>query len=356
MPGDIEVRREKRQRVETDDDVVLARSLAEDIAGQAGFDTDVGAEIGIVAAELAENVRKHAEHGELTVSHMADDADSGIRIESRDAGSGIEDIENAFTDGVSTAGSLGRGLGAVNRLMDRVSVMSPGTPGNGTHVTADRWVRSFAEPTVDPLLTFGAASRPKVLGTENGDSFVLTRWNDTTLVGVIDGLGHGPPAHTAAMAAKGYVNTHADRPLGEIFAGTERACKATRGVVMALARFDWTAQTVTFGAVGNITHKTDGIDLRVVDRRGVLGSNGPDPVVASADLVPETRLVLASDGVDSRWQLSDYERILADAPTVAARRLLAELGKDHDDATVLVGLPADGPGSETETDQRENHQ
>ncbi|MFD1587533.1 ATP-binding protein [Halorientalis brevis] len=337
MTADVDTERTVRETVAQDGDEVLVRKAAEDVATDVGFDETGAAEVGIVAAELSTNVLKHAGTGEVTIEHVTDDDRDGVRIESLDAGPGIDDVDAAFADGASTVGTLGRGLGAVNRLMDQVTVAAPGEPDYGTHVVADRWLRPTYEATTPCPLGFGAASRPKSPGTSNGDSFIIKRWNDTALVGVIDGLGHGPKAHDAAIAAKGYVERHYDRSMESIFTGTERACRGTRGVVMALARFDWAAESVTFASVGNINCKVDGpADLSIVPRRGVLGSNGPDPVVTTSSWTPDSRMVLFSDGMVSHWDWAEYDALFQEPATVTARKLLAQLGKDHDDATVVV--------------------
>ncbi len=52
--------------------------------------------------------------------------------------------------------------------------------------------------------------------------------------------------------ARQYVESHYDLPLPAIFRGVGRACRATRGVVMALARFDWDQGRLSFASVGNI--------------------------------------------------------------------------------------------------------
>jgi len=318
-------------------DTVLARQSAESLGGRVGFDEPAVAELGIVAVELATNVLNHAASGEITIAHISDDDREGIRIESFDAGPGIDDVDAAFADGVSTAGSLGSGLGAVNRLMDQVTVSAPGEPDYGTHVVADRWLRTEIDPSQPCPLDFGAASRPISHGEPNGDSFTITQWDDKALVGVIDGLGHGVDAHEAALAAKQYVERHYDASMATLFEGTERACRGTRGVVMALARFDWKEESITYGSVGNIRHKTHGpADLSVVQRRGVLGSNGPEPVVKTTPWDTGATLIMFSDGLTSHWSWSDHDDLLAEPASVIASGLLDRLGKDHDDATVLV--------------------
>lgn len=343
MGADVAVIRSNRQEIAEDSDGVLARKTAEAIAADVGFDDTITAEIGLVTAELSSNVNKHAETGEVTISEIRKGDRSGIRIESLDVGPGIDDVDGAFANGVSTAGTLGGGLGTVNRLMDEVTVDAPGEPDYGTHVIADRYLEPAYESTVESPLEIGAASRPKTAGDANGDSFILKRWNDTVLVGVIDGLGHGERAHKAAMAAKEYVESHYDSPISSIFEGTERVCRGTRGVVMALARFDLVAATVTVGSVGNIAIKTDSEEgLGTIPRRGVLGSNGPDPAVTTADWDENDRFVMFSDGVESHWNLHEHTDLFTEPATVVARRLLGQYGKDHDDGTIVVVGPLGG--------------
>ncbi|TQQ82791.1 hypothetical protein EGH24_04955 [Halonotius terrestris] len=331
------LRETERHDVQQDGDDILVKQAAESMAAEIGFDESASAEIGIVAVELASNVLKHAEGGELALSQLTDGDRVGIRIESFDVGPGIANVDAAFADGASTAGSLGGGLGAVNRLMHRLTVAAPGEPDFGTKVVADRWIRSDHETTADCPLSFGAASRPAADETVNGDSFVIKRWDDQALVGVIDGLGHGSDAHKAATAATEYVETHYDNSITAIFEGAERACRGTRGVVMALARFDWTADTVTIGAVGNINYKTsEGSEVTFIPRRGVVGGDGPEPKVRESEWHPHDRLVLFSDGIESHWDLSAERGLSRESATVTARRLLDQYSKPHDDATVLV--------------------
>src|SRR5262249_22570478 len=153
-----------------------------------------------------------------------------------DQGPGIADVSKALTDGYSTAGGLGLGLGTVNRLMDEVQIGAG--PCGGVHLVCRRWVRGARSGVVWERLAFGAATRSCRFLPENGDTFVFKRWDRFALAGVIDGLGHGPLAQRASQTARQYVEQHFDLPLDKIFLGAGRACHGTRGVVMALARFD----------------------------------------------------------------------------------------------------------------------
>ncbi len=247
-----QIRASTEHDVQTESDISQIAATTSEYAESLGFDSTESEELRLVVRELAANVLDHANGGSLTVAELSKGKKTGIRIESSDAGPGFADVDDAFSDGYSTMGSLGAGLGSVNRLSDSVYIADSSEPPHQTMVRADRWVRPPYETTMDCPLDFGAVSRPKVRGTPNGDSFVIKRWDDHALVGVIDGLGHGPDAHRAAMAARSYVERHFDQPFGAIFTGTDRACQGTRGVVMTLARFDWLAGTVELAGIGNI--------------------------------------------------------------------------------------------------------
>ena len=54
-----------------------------------------------------------------------------------DTGPGIPDVELALTDGYTTNGGMGLGLGGSRRLMNEFSIESK--PGNGTRISVVRW-------------------------------------------------------------------------------------------------------------------------------------------------------------------------------------------------------------------------
>lgn len=323
-------------------DAVVARHAAERVAAAEGFEADAVDDIGLVATELAANIHEHGGGGTLAIKAIEDTSHAGIRLESVDAGPGIQDVETAFTSGASTAGSLGLGLAIVNQLMDEVKVSTPEGAGAGTRLVAERWLApERACPGTSPAQV-GAASRAVEGEAHNGDAFVVKTWDDRTLVCVIDGLGHGPLAHRAATAARNYVEAHFDRPLSAIFQGADRACKGTRGVVMAVARFDWAAETLTLANVGNIAARAAGPDRTgFVVRRGVVGGNHPEPSVVTRDWRPEYTMVLHSDGISTRWDWDDLRGAGDGSAGGIANWLLRTHGKAADDATALVVTEAD---------------
>lgn len=137
-------------------DTKHASQRAAAIAEAIGFSAHDCHEISLVVTELASNLLKHAKGGVIKIGAPHDDRRKGIRIESEDEGPGIVDIERALTDGYSTAGSLGEGLGAVNRMMDETEFI-PRTP-RGLHVICHRWIRPAPELFSTPRV--GRQTRP----------------------------------------------------------------------------------------------------------------------------------------------------------------------------------------------------
>lgn len=315
-------------------DVLIASHDADLACGEAGLTELETAEVRLAVREMAMNLIKHAGGGTVTV--LAE----GLRVtvEAVDSGPGIPSIDVAFADGFSTVGSLGYGLGTVNRVMDEVVVTS--ARGRGTTVLAHRTHRE-PEPALPCPLDIGVATMPKPGFAENGDGYVIRSWGSTVLVGVLDGVGHGAPAHAASLAARNYVESHADQPFDAIFRGVAIACKGTRGVVMALARIDWEEGSLEFASVGNIEAQVLGSPepMRFVVRRGILGVNAPHPKIADVPWPAAATLVLHSDGVASHWDDDSTTAIRTLSATAAARELLVRHGRQMDDATVLVVKP-----------------
>lgn len=319
-------------------DVAIARGAARATATTVGFDERTIEEIALAASELASNLVKHAGGGMLLLSGIATGGRTGMQIESLDSGPGIGDVDQAMADGFSTAGGLGYGLGAVNRLMDEVEFSAGDRAGAGTRVVCRRWVR-LAAPNLSPCpLEVGAATRRHPATAVNGDTFVVKQWDASILVAVIDGVGHGRFAHRAAQAARQFVESHFDQPLPAIFLGAGRACRATHGVVMALARFDWAVARLVFASVGNVQARVLGasIPMSFIVRRGIVGLNAPNPAVTEHDWDPQNVMVLHSDGLSSGWRWEDFQRVWSEPAGAIARRLLVTLARDDDDATVLV--------------------
>jgi len=317
-------------------EIAMARRAARQIAEAVGIDSHGCDEVALVASELASNLVKHGGGGSLVFAPISMPPRLGLQIEAFDDGPGIAKAKDALMDGYSTSGSLGYGLGTVNRLMDEFEII----PRNerGTHIVCRKWVRDHPPSLRPSPFEIGIATRPKPGFDQNGDDFVVKHWADNTLVGVIDGLGHGEPAHLASVAARNYVESHYDLPLDDLFRGAGFACRGTRGCVMALAQFDWEREKITFGSVGNIEARVIGnsTPVNLIVRRGIVGLSAPEAHICEHAWGPEYMLALHSDGVSARWSWRDFPHLVGKTATQIARGMLQTLAKPTDDATILI--------------------
>lgn len=97
-------------RLDDPSQVGHARRVAQRLAEQLGFNAADAGRAAIVATELASNVLKHAEHGELHLRVLAHDAHPGMELVAVDRAQGF-DLANCLADGYSTGGTQGIGLG-----------------------------------------------------------------------------------------------------------------------------------------------------------------------------------------------------------------------------------------------------
>lgn len=321
-----------------------AANTAREFARSAGFRREECDEVALAVMELASNLVKHARGGQLRFSLIEEGERRGLEIISEDQGPGIPDVERAMADGFSTAGGLGAGLGAVNRLMDEVEFSS--LSDGGLRISCHRWTRPGDTGLSSARLEFGAATRSYRFQPLNGDAIVVRHWNQHALVGVIDGLGHGQWAQRAAQAARYYIEQHFDQPLLNLFRSVGRVCLSTRGVVMALVRFDLARQQVELASVGNVETRLLGgsESLHPVGRRGIVGApDAPSPIIKQHAWRPGFILVLHSDGIESNWGAEQLVKVARQGAVAAARHLLFHHGRLDDDATALVARNAPAP-------------
>lgn len=317
--------------------VVAVRRTAKEMAIDSGFSAVVAEEVALAVGELAQNIVRHAGSGQIVLSIVRCGADMGIQVDASDQGEGIADPNIAMTDGYSTAGGLGCGLGAVNRLMDQLNILSSGQFSQGAHIRCVRWNRPAIKERLQNPLDIGVVSQSKLGENVNGDAYLVVETDQTSLAAVIDGVGHGAAAHQAATTVHRYVETHAREPLDRILTGASHNCRATRGAVMALVRIDWRTGVVQHAGVGNIETRLLAVSPGILlPRRGILGHGTMSVRVNRQVWGPGDVLVLFSDGLRSSWRWEQFPSASVLSSQQLARELFDELVRGDDDATVLV--------------------
>lgn len=132
---------ELRVSIRGEMDVTRAMLDAGRFSKDCGFADAPSMMISTAVSELARNILRHGGgRGEIRLARVKGQTGDGLRVEARDTGPGIEDVDRALEDHFSSAGTLGLGLPGVKRLMDDFEIDS--TPGEGTQVRAYKWLQS----------------------------------------------------------------------------------------------------------------------------------------------------------------------------------------------------------------------
>ena len=128
---------ETRVRINSDQDIVVARQKGRSLAMALGFSSGDATLLATAISELARNIVSYAKTGEIVVKVIHGSSNSGIQVVARDNGPGIPDVQQALRDGFSTSGSLGLGLPGVMRLVDEFHIAS--VESQGTTVSIKKW-------------------------------------------------------------------------------------------------------------------------------------------------------------------------------------------------------------------------
>lgn len=135
----VRVLSQQEMKIDDEEDVVLVRRAVRALAEARSFDSFATSALTTAVTELSRNVWVHAHRGKALIEEVTDGARNGIRVEFRDEGPGIPDIEWATAGGHSSASSLGLGLSGTRRLVDEFHIESQA--GHGTLVRITKWKR-----------------------------------------------------------------------------------------------------------------------------------------------------------------------------------------------------------------------
>ncbi|MCP9494735.1 MAG: ATP-binding protein [Pyrinomonadaceae bacterium MAG19_C2-C3] len=386
--------------IKLETDIGAARRAVNRFAAALGFpETDLSA-LDIVVQEIATNAVKYATEGGTlhfaalesvphnnNASHTASlfagstalvpHPHAGIELVYLDKGPGIYDIARALSDGVSSGGSLGTGLGAVKRLTDDFDLYSmvatsasismrttaARRTNHGTGLLCRKslprehrasYDASLSSSSNDiaadtPPIKCGTWSRPYPGESFNGDAYFIKTEAETTFAAVIDGLGHGAGAYQASQEALRVLEVWtADEPLDALVFAVHERLRGTRGAVMSVVTIDHAHNRLTFAGVGNIQTRVFGTPapVHLIPTNGTLGARLGKVSVWSHAWANGATLVMSSDGLSASWDITNYPQLLAHDPQLAAAILMRDFSRDSDDATVMVIIEKPEAGSQ----------
>jgi anti-sigma regulatory factor (Ser/Thr protein kinase) len=291
--------------------------------------------VALATTEMATNLVKHAGKGHILVQRILQGKTDGLRLMSVDKGPGIQDVSGALSDGTSSAGSMGAGLGAIQRLSDSFDLYS--IPGSGTVVSAEFWHEKNKKASAVPL-EIGVVSEPVRTETACGDGWAVRGFRNTALLMVVDGLGHGVLAADAAREAERILSVAKQDSIPEIVQDMHGALRKTRGAALAVAKIDFEKRLLSFAGVGNISASivAMGSSRSIASHNGTVGHQMSRVQEFTFPWNPDSILVMHSDGLGTHWSLEDYPGIWNKQACVIAAVLHRDFYRGRDDVTVMV--------------------
>lgn len=318
-----------------------ARRTALRFASALGFSAERTGAVALAVTELATNLVKHAQDGELLLRPVS--AENGrpaaVELLSLDRGPGIPSLSKALRDGFSTSGSPGTGLGALQRVATTFDIYSQ--PPRGTVVLArveaaeEHAGAASLEPTA---LAAGGVSVAQAGEPVCGDGWAAKIGPAGAQLLLVDGLGHGEFAAEAARAAVTAFGANVGRSAPTALEAIHAALRSTRGAAASIAHIDLGRRRVVYAGVGNISGVlVDGDKARhMVSHPGTLGFEARHFAEFVYPWPEQGVLIMHSDGLGSRWSLAEYPGLAARHPLIVAGVLYRDFSRRRDDVTVLV--------------------
>ncbi|MEO7339145.1 MAG: ATP-binding SpoIIE family protein phosphatase [Caldimonas sp.] len=316
-----------------------ARRQAARLASKLEFNELAMGRMAIVVTELATNLVRHATDGLLLIGIYAQGDVATIELISIDRGPGMSNIDKSLSDGVSTAGTAGNGLGAVRRISSQFLIFSKMGFGSVivARLTADNSTLNSVHQRNHELAYAGIciAAPGEIV---SGDAWACQQEQAAASIVVADGLGHGPDAALAADAATQQFLRHVGASPRDLVERCHGALRTTRGAAVAAIRIDPARQSLAFCGVGNIAARilSGTEDRSLLSQHGTVGLQIRKLQEIDYALPGHAVVVAHTDGIATRWDLKDVPELLACSPIMLAAHLIRNKCRGRDDATVVV--------------------
>jgi len=128
---------ERLLRILRHSDIQIVVLTVDQMAKDLGMSAGTVASLATAVSELATNVVKYAKTGHVRMRPVRRRGQPGMEVVVEDNGPGIEDLDEAMKEHVSTGGTLGLGLPGARRLVDEFKIKSE--VGKGTRVEIVKW-------------------------------------------------------------------------------------------------------------------------------------------------------------------------------------------------------------------------
>lgn len=288
-------------------------------------------QVTIVINELGNNLIKYAVGGVLIIRADRHEDQNILHIISIDSGPGMLDVEVNMRDGYTTGTTPGTGLGAVRRLSDAFDIYSD---TQGTIISS---IHGSRTSNINEEFLIGAVTFPFSGEVFCGDAWAFRCAQGSCSLIASDGLGHGEHAYRTSLLAVEMFLSKPNLKLDEMMMLLHSTLKRTRGAAIFLLNI--VRDQIQFAGVGNIRTVIcfpDNHTQTLISQNGTAGLQVRDPRVLSEEWPRGSAIVLHSDGIQTRWDLSRYKNITLYHPNILAAALMRDYRRPNDDSMIVV--------------------
>jgi anti-sigma regulatory factor (Ser/Thr protein kinase) len=317
---------------------ILKREIRQ-LGQEMGMADEEIAKCQIIVSEMATNLIKYADKGrEILLKIINEGGQVGFEFISIDSAPGIADARKMLRDSISTSGTLGQGLGAIQRLSNYFEIYSQ--PGTGTIVLSRVYKKKGTENRKGAFLDVGGILLAMPGQVYCGDDWACFYRNKSFFALVFDGLGHGIHAHEASSKAiEVFKSCRGLNSPADILKSIHTKLKKTRGGVGSIVMIDNYLKTFSFCGVGNVACRTitHYENKSYISFNGIIGLNMSRINDRTGPWSSSNIFVLHSDGVKENWDLSKYPGLQSYDPTTIAAVIYRDFTRHRDDVSIIVG-------------------
>ena len=320
--------------------LVLLRSRFKAVGRRKGFREVLLEKVELICNEIVTNQMKHAKgSGMIQIWDNESHEQPTLDIFAMDYGPGIEDLEYAKQDGITTTGTMGRGLGAIERLSSESAIYTQPKEElkeGSWHGTAI-WSRfTQASSKSAKAFQYGIYSRALHDDFFNGDVIHVRNDADRIRWLHMDGLGHGKEAAEAIYPARHVLDSD-DKDLSSSMNRLSKILKSGRGAVAIGGEINADHEQVHVAGVGDMAARVicNGNLHNIPMSAGVLGHGHRSIDVEDIHFPRQAVLITSSDGIRS-WNMKTLPQLWRHHPQMIALVMGQVVGRNNDDKTILV--------------------
>lgn len=329
------------QAISGESSVYLLRSRLRAVSRRMAFPDSKREHMELVCNEIVTNQSKYAGgHGLVQLWERLGPTPE-IHIFALDRGPGIANLPNALSDGYTSGGTLGKGLGTIQRVSDHCDFytlpfgVSPGSPWHGLAV----WARFRAAKSEQPPQVYQAGIYLRAYhdSVHNGDHVCIDSEDIRRIRWIhLDGLGHG---EEAAQTVRDTCHAwDSELSTSESLARLSKQLQGSRGAVAIACSVDFASGCAELSGVGDMSAWLIGNGNRrsLSFSPGILGHSHRHFESVGFEMPRHGLLLTASDGIRKSWEIGTFPGLWRKHPQLIAFFLGEVIGRTNDDRSLIA--------------------